>query len=230
MLISSSLQAFAYNNHTTTLESHVVKLLLRAHHKHRLFPLFPTNNSNNNNYDDQSISQCIKVRLHRINNRTSSSSTTVPFSSTLVDVPTELIPNNDDYNTNYSNENQSISQDIENLVVVTKAGDALNAIQSVIHRFKNDDSNRRNRIILLSNGALAIKDELEGFLVRHKYDNPKCNIRNISLVLGSMTHGSHQDTSILQPSCHKLRTSNDNFFDVIHAGQGQNVDKRRRHC
>ena len=170
----------------SALPSSNIKLLLRARHRHRLF---------RTNGESYSLRSCVKVALHR---KEGQSSTT--FSNILVDVPAEIL----------SQERNTISKDIKNLVVATKAGDASSAVKSVIHRLTDN-----SKIILLSNGALAVKDELRDVLCQHNQHNRK----TVKLILGTLTHGCHQDISTIS-TIPDVKSYNDRLYNVVHAGRG----------
>ncbi|KAG7363129.1 2-dehydropantoate 2-reductase [Nitzschia inconspicua] len=89
---------------------------------------------------------------------------------------------------------------IQNLLVTTKS---YQAVKSVLSRMNTHhaDSTINSRIILLCNGALSVKEELEALLLQ--------NHRPIQMVLATTTHGAYREQH--EPSAQKL----------IHAGYGQ---------
>jgi 2-dehydropantoate 2-reductase len=94
---------------------------------------------------------------------------------------------------------------IQNLVVATKSYQATGAVKSVLSRLtkNNDTNNERPRIILLCNGALSVKEDLER-LVRQDISYP------IRLVLATTTHGAYREQNDMQiPG------------KLIHAGYGR---------
>ncbi|KAG7341951.1 2-dehydropantoate 2-reductase [Nitzschia inconspicua] len=92
---------------------------------------------------------------------------------------------------------------IQNLLVTTKSYQAVAAVESVLSRMNthNADSTTNSRIILLCNGALSVKEELEALLLQNR--------RPIQMVLATTTHGAYREQH--EPSTQKL----------IHAGCGQ---------
>ena len=84
---------------------------------------------------------------------------------------------------------------IKYVLLCTKANDAVTAIQSIWHRLN------KSKIIILSNGALAIRDGI------YKHFG---NQHGVELVLGTTTHGAHTTTS------NQLANS----YNITHAGYG----------
>jgi len=89
---------------------------------------------------------------------------------------------------------------IHTLLLCTKANDAITALASVWNRLEKftTESQSQPRIIVLSNGALAIKDSI---LKRF----PNCDI---DIVFASTTHGAYKDIS------------NKDKYCIYHAGNG----------
>ena len=85
---------------------------------------------------------------------------------------------------------------IETLLLCTKAPDASLALSSISHRLQAEKSN----VVLLSNGALALKKELHA------------RFPDVSFVLASTTHGAHR------PS----------YSNIIHAGVGTTYVQDKR--
>lgn len=116
---------------------------------------------------------------------------------------------------------------IQNLVVTTKAYQALDAIQSVLPRMTtgaNDSSaiefdrnSAAPRIILLCNGALAVKDELQRYLDRQFDDDDDANIIP-QLVLATTTHGAYRENTSQSA---KSRQSSSYSLSFVHAGYGK---------
>ncbi|KAL7560019.1 hypothetical protein ACA910_013510 [Epithemia clementina (nom. ined.)] len=97
---------------------------------------------------------------------------------------------------------------IRNLVVTTKAFSAVEAIASVRSRFLEDESGDRTNILLLCNGALAVRDELLDAAARSSSTWPATNVH-----LGYTTHGVIREKSIIE----------DDDFDhehIVQAGIG----------
>ena len=92
---------------------------------------------------------------------------------------------------------------IRNLIVTTKAFSAIEAISSVQNRFIQGSGVKTN-ILLLCNGALAVRDELLDLAAKSDGLTP-CNIH-----LGYTTHGVIREKSIIQ----------DDDFDHEHIIQG----------
>jgi len=119
---------------------------------------------------------------------------------------------------------------ISNLLVTTKAYQAVEAIRSVRSSFacylNEDDENDQGRdrvpapttrIILLCNGALAVRDELERELLFAR-DEQQMNRRPIVIHLGWTTHGAYRtdnDDNVQDDG------EDDYWFHVVHAGFGR---------
>jgi 2-dehydropantoate 2-reductase len=107
---------------------------------------------------------------------------------------------------------------LQNLVVTTKAYDALPAIQSVIPRMRMDFSakitesfvKRAPRIILLCNGALAVKEDLQIYLMENHVCSASIIIPQIHLA--TTIHGAYREQT-RHDACPPL--------SFVHAGYGQ---------
>ena len=106
------------------------------------------------------------------------------------DIPVNIIGDKSD--TCSDNDNGPINC----ILLCTKATDAVAAIESIWHRL-----NQSSKIIILSNGALAIRDGI------YKHFG---NQHGVELFLGTTTHGAHTTTP------NQLATS----YDITHAGDG----------
>ena len=139
---------------------------------------------------------------------------------TRIQVPVEFIQKDD--------ESQQLPR-IQNLVVTTKSYQALSAIQSVLSRLNSSASPASNhkiqdthtipRIILLCNGALAVKEEVQTYFDKQSEggDSSTSHANMPQLVLATTTHGAYkQDASetnqqyVSSPS-----------LSFVHAGYGQ---------
>jgi 2-dehydropantoate 2-reductase len=85
----------------------------------------------------------------------------------------------------------SSQKPIRNLIVATKAYQALEALESIKDRLSTA------RVILLCNGALAVREQLKDL---------KCAKIHVAVT----THGAYRDT----------QQDDDELFHVVHAGQG----------
>ena len=112
------------------------------------------------------------------------------------DIPVEII--GDDNKGKYSDDKIPINC----VLLCTKATDAVAAIESIWHRLNQSPSG--SKIIILSNGALAIRDGI----CNHFGDQ-----HNVEIVLGTTTHGAH--TTISNVSNHSA-----NSYNITHAGDG----------
>jgi 2-dehydropantoate 2-reductase len=86
---------------------------------------------------------------------------------------------------------------IHSLLLCTKATDACKALASVWHRLGASSSGSPARTIVLSNGALAIRDSILKSFPRH----------DVEIIFASTTHGAYRDNSLGQ-------------YCIRHAGEG----------
>lgn len=100
-------------------------------------------------------------------------------------IPAQLIQN-------YSGSN---SRPIRNLLLTTKAHQAAKAVQSILPRLDKEQL----RVIVLCNGALSVRDELQSVLQDH----------NAQLVMAATTQGVYQGPP------------DDDMFHLVHVGLGK---------
>ena len=74
-----------------------------------------------------------------------------------------------------TNENEIV----QNLIVTTKAYQAREAVQSIVHRLRPESS---SKIIILCNGALAVREEISQTVPA-----------NVPIILATTTHGAYQE-------------------------------------
>jgi 2-dehydropantoate 2-reductase len=119
----------------------------------------------------------------------------------LVQVPAQIInaPGN-------SNNNQ---RPIRNLIVTTKAFQAVQAIESVLHRI-----NESTKIVILCNGALAVREELQEAWQQRWKKKPSSILQ---VQLGWTSHGAYREADSITTTT----TDNNDMFHVIQAGFGQ---------
>ena len=98
---------------------------------------------------------------------------------------------------------------IQNLLVATKAPDAAAAVSSVLHRMDTDGG---SNIIILSNGAMAVRDEIQALL---RKEGGVASQLHTNITLASTTHGAYRTAS--QDGEHGGETSP---YSIIHAGIG----------
>lgn len=92
---------------------------------------------------------------------------------------------------------------IQTLVVTTKAYAAVDAVRSVLHRLNSDGS---CSIVVLCNGALAVKDDLIKLLSDAN--------QQATLFLATTTHGAYQENNTSDSG------GLDEMYHVVHAGHG----------
>ncbi|KAL7499261.1 hypothetical protein ACHAWT_010181 [Skeletonema menzelii] len=89
---------------------------------------------------------------------------------------------------------------IESLLVCTKANDAIPALSSIWDRL---DRKTTAKVIILSNGALAIRDSIQ----KHFNDH-----QNVQIITATTTHGAYTEQI--------SDTGNKSGYCVVHAGDG----------
>jgi len=132
--------------------------------------------------------------------RPSSGNDTTRFSFSA-DIPAEIISNDQTAATPATM--------IQNLLVATKAPDAAAAVSSVLHRMDTDGG---SNIIILSNGAMAVRDEIQALL---RKEGGVASQLHTNITLASTTHGAYRTAS--QDGEHGGETSP---YSIIHAGIG----------
>ncbi len=105
---------------------------------------------------------------------------------------------------------------IQNLLVATKAPDAAAAVSSVLHRMDTDNG---SNIIILSNGAMAVRDEIQVLL---RKEGCGASQLNTNITLASTTHGAYRTAS--QDVAHE---GGSNPYSIIHAGIGSTFVESR---
>jgi len=101
---------------------------------------------------------------------------------------------------------------IQNLLVATKAPDARAAVSSVLHRL---DRQYGSNIIILSNGAMAVRDEIERLLENERDggSNVQSQLLNTKITLASTTHGAYRSTD-------GDENGHSGHHSIVHAGIG----------
>lgn len=117
------------------------------------------------------------------------------------DIPVEIIGDK-------QAEDQNEPGPISCLLLCTKANDAIPALQSVWSRLASvpTSPSPRSKMIILSNGALAIHDSIQKNFAGH--------LDGVQIVLGTTTHGAHRAQSAT-PCRH-----NNEHYSIVHAGEG----------
>ena len=109
------------------------------------------------------------------------------------DIPVEIIGEKSDTRNN---------SPINCILLCTKATDAVAAIESIWHRLHHTSG---SKIIILSNGALAIRDGI--------YKHFGNNQHEVELILGTTTHGAHTPIT-------NVSNQTQNSYNITHAGDG----------
>ena len=131
-------------------------------------------------------------------------------SSFSVDIPAEIISSADN---TPSKSHSTTTTSIQNLVVATKAPDAAAAVSSVLHRL---DQNCESNIIIMSNGAMGVRDEIEELLDgRRQEAGDRHSQFQTRITLASTTHGAYRLTN--EGGGNLGQT---NPYSIVHAGIG----------
>jgi len=113
------------------------------------------------------------------------------------DIPCEIIDNSND----------SEQQGIENILLTTKAPDAVKAIESVYKRF-----NSQVNLVVMTNGSLGVVDEIKRSLKENGMEG------KVNIIFASSTHGAMRGNDMkFEGSRHGDALA----FKVVHTGQGQ---------
>lgn len=174
---------------------HEVRLLLRSHSKNRKHVI---NDSNLVACNITSPTLLGGASAEQVNH------------DNVVQIPVEFI----------SHKNSEEEQKIKTLLLATKAPDAVNAVNSIRHRLYSD-----SKIVILSNGALAIKDHLQEVLSSEA-----------DFILASTTHGAYRGNDITLFDDTDDNKSNEQstpqiIHNIVHAGKGKTFieDKNLAH-
>jgi 2-dehydropantoate 2-reductase len=147
---------------------------------------------------------------------------------------------------NYHPTRKSPNQVIQNLMVATKAYQAVEAVESVLERLlsvkedeEDDDttetgegssvaatattsSNATRNIILLCNGALSVQEKLEKVIQKKRQElsqqYPQRQLPRTNLVLATTTHGAYPQPQQPPPLLPDLDSST---YHIVHAGFGK---------
>lgn len=130
-------------------------------------------------------------------------------SSFSIDIPAEIISPDPPIDNSLATTTSSI----QNLLVATKAPDAAAAVSSVLHRL---DKNCKPNIIILSNGAMGVRDEIRELLrgSRCDVDDQRSQFET-RIKLASTTHGAYR-------LANEDKAHNDQPYpySIVHAGIG----------
>lgn len=99
-------------------------------------------------------------------------------------------------------------QDISNVLLTTKAPQAVRALESVFPRFRNHVN-----VVVMTNGSLAVVDEIKSSLKRNMMEN------NVKIIHACSTHGAIRDRQDLR--LNSDMNENTYAFGVTHTGSGQ---------
>ena len=130
----------------------------------------------------------------------------------MIPVPAAILPELDDRNQSDNNVLSHINyydrRPIRNLLLTTKAFQAVDALTSVLHRI-----NEHTHIIILCNGALAVRQVVKE-LLEQKMKNHCLPTIHLALT----THGAYREMEL--DDCND---SDDGLFHLVHAGKGRTL-------
>jgi 2-dehydropantoate 2-reductase len=193
----------------TAFPSYPIRILLREHYAPTL----------QNQQRDHNKQECISVCLqHQRRLRT-------------VHIPAQLIS---------AAVSDSTKPPIRNLLLTTKAFQAVPAVRSILSRLAVGPAGRDNEessslssvslkssktsttnLIVLCNGALAVRDELQELLLQEQLED------SVRIVLATTTHGAYRERSNAEENDNDNDNGSDNvdngLFHVVHAGVGHTI-------
>lgn len=218
LLHASCMRVVKNNNYTSSLPTYV---LLRSRHKDKLIPtssfrnrsiVFPSkvandkinnsllelqplplwnSNSNRNRNDDEFIIAAFKDIHNEMR---------------LLDLPAKII---DDIQVSSIDRNQNDNY-IQNILLCTKAPDAVKALESIIHLLHPTE---QIHIVIMTNGSMGVVSDIKSMINGHGLLKDR-----IDLIYASTTHGAHRgsledfdDINVITK--HKT-------FNIHHAGLG----------
>jgi 2-dehydropantoate 2-reductase len=186
----------------TAFPSYPIRILLREHYALTL----------QNQQRDHNNQECISVCLQHQKRLK------------VVHIPAQLI----------SAEKHSTKPSIRNLLLTTKAFQAVAAVKSMLSRLSvgptgdNEEaaslssssspslssiSSPTTNLIVLCNGALAVRDELQELLSQEQLED------SVHIVLATTTHGAYR----VQGNAHDNDNDDNELFHVVHAGVGHTI-------
>jgi len=101
--------------------------------------------------------------------------------------------------------NDKAERDIQNILLTTKAPQAVKALESIYHRFKTHVN-----LIVMTNGSLGVVDEIKRSLKDNKMEG------NVNIIFASSTHGAMRGNNM-----YLIRNDDIPTLKVVHTGQGQ---------
>jgi 2-dehydropantoate 2-reductase len=114
----------------------------------------------------------------------------------IQDIPCEIIGDSNSH------------QDISNLLLTTKAPQAVQALESIFPRFKDHVN-----LFVMTNGSLAVVDEIRSSLTRNGMEN------NVKIIYACSTHGAIRSRHTL--GFGEDLKNDEHSFSVTHTGSGQ---------
>ena len=209
-----------------------VRLLLQPHHQRRLIPMSHKKNKKEpilktedfNVNDTNKYLSCVLFSSKDSNNN--------HYDAISIPIRAEIIPDSTKNGTKLNPGNFTCDLKIENLLLCTKAQDSLAAVSSISNRLA-----KNAKVIILSNGALAIKDQLKQQFPFLYSSNASTTSNSVpSLLLASTTHGAYRiydtysigntnssflNNSLTKENCNETsRLSSTFHYQVKHAGVG----------
>ena len=164
-----------------------IRMLLRSHHKPRL------KRSKNHSSSSPKFSYIIQAAMM---------STPKGGIVHTMDIPAELISQS----SSSSSSQMENEKDVQNILVATKAQDAIDALSSILHRLHPTQT---INIIVLSNGVMGVVQDIK-HIIKKKNLESRTNI-----IMASTTNGAHRGNE------DDFQSISPDSFCVVHAGLGQ---------
>lgn len=203
----------------STFPSYPVQLLLRQHHQHRVESSF-SHTMQQTGTEEGRVRGNVTICLRQANvaenmNKSGESHPTGLLATRprMIPVPAATIP---DAHESKSSDKVSFHRQyddlrpIKNLLLTTKAFQAVDALTSVLHRI-----NEKTHIIVLCNGALAVRHALIELLQHEMKD--RC-LPTIHLAL--TTYGAYRK---VKNDNQDEEVEDDGLFHLVHAGCGRTL-------
>ncbi len=198
-------------------------LLLQSHHKSKvisslncssdMFPFVLKDENGMNHPLISDVSSMFRKREYLSDRRNSDAFIIAAFKNvneeiTLLDIPAKII-NDIEVDSNLRG-----CDCIRNILLCTKAPDAVHAIESILHLTHPKD---RIKIIVMTNGSLAVVSDLKKML---KSNGDEISNR-IDIILASTSHGAHRGIQHIDKDLDEISmVMNNQTFNIHHAGLG----------
>ncbi len=232
LFFASSMQMNMINTNKSSRRANTIPpcLLLRSHHQDKLeqsnkthFPIDLMKKTSSlsslmnklNIIDDGAVRENSELNIDGY--------VSVAFKNTageisLLRIPSKLI----EQDLKMTSTSLEESDYIQNILLCTKAPDAVKALKSIMHLLH---PSKRIRIIVMTNGSMGVVSDIEQMI--HTMDGSRMKTDRIDIIYASTYHGVHrglndEDFQHIN-SIYAMSNENigSNVFNVLHAGLGE---------